>query len=154
MIIVYIDGLCQPNPSGVGTYACIIRDGKKEIYRGAGFIGEGRGMSSNSSEYRAFLDALDALEMKGFRDKEIVLYTDSQVLAKQMSGEWKAVRGYYLEYYLKAKEKRDRFANLKVEWIPRTENTEADAITEQVYEDWCKATGKRPKTPIYPQKRG
>ncbi len=152
MITCFIDGACmERNPNGIGTYACIIRDGKKEIYRGAGFIGKGKGMSSNVSEYRAFLDALSALEMKGLRDREIVLYTDSQVLAKQMSGEWKAVKGYYLESYLKAKEMRDRFTNLKVEWIPREENEETDAITNQVYKDYCKATGRKFK---YPEKRG
>jgi ribonuclease HI len=152
MITVFIDGMCaEKNPNGVGTYACIIRDGKKQIYRGAGFIGEGQGMSSNVSEYRALLDALDTLERKCLSYREIIVYTDSQVLAKQMSGEWKAVKGYYLEFYLKAKAMRDRFANLKFQWIPREENEEADAITEQVYKDYCRATGKTPK---YPQRRG
>jgi len=152
MITVFIDGLCAPkNPNGVGTYACIIRDGKTQIYRGAGFIGEGQGMSSNVSEYVALIDALDTLERKGLLNANIILYTDSQVLAKQMSGEWKAVKGYYLKYYLEAKELRNKFTRLAVQWIPREENEEADAITEQVYKDYCRATGKTPK---YPQRRG
>ena len=152
MITVFIDGMCaEKNPNGVGTYAYIIRDGKTQIYRGAGFIGEGQGMSSNVSEYVALIDALDTLERKGLLNANIILYTDSQVLAKQMSGEWKAVKGYYLKYYLEAKELRNKFTRLAVQWIPREENEEADAITEQVYKDYCRATGKTPK---YPQRRG
>lgn len=144
-IVVHIDGLCEPNPSGVGTYACIIRDGKKLIYIGAGVIGEGRGMSSNVSEYVGLIAALTALKGKKLTDKEIVVYTDSEVLARQMGGEWRAVSGFYMSYYLSAKRLRYQFTNLKFQWIPREENEEADAETKRVYEQWCKANNRKVK---------
>lgn len=102
-------------------------------------------MSSNASEYFALLDALDALERHHLTNKDIIIYTDSQVLARQMSGEWKAVKGFYLEYYLKAKSVKEKFPNIKFQWIPREENEEADALTREVYENWCRHNGRKPK---------
>jgi ribonuclease HI len=141
----------ERNPNGVGTFACIIRDGKKEIYRSAGVIGEGRGMSSNTSEYVGLIAALTALKDKNLTDRDIVVYTDSEVLARQMGGEWRAVSGFYMSYYLRAKRLRYQFTNLKFQWIPREENEEADAETKRVYSQWCKANNRKP---IYKARKG
>lgn len=143
MITCWIDGLCEPNPSGVATYGVIINEGKKLIYMGSGMIGEGRGMSSNVAEYCALLDALDILEGHELKSAEIIIYTDSQVLAKQMNGEWKAVAGHYLEYYLKAKQRRDTFPHIMFQWVSRNFNKEADALTMAAYERYCEERGIR-----------
>jgi len=102
-------------------------------------------MSSNVSEYVALIAALTALKDKNLTNRDIVVYTDSEVLARQMGGEWRAVSGYYLSYYLRAKRLRYQFTNLKFQWIPREENGEADAETKRMYEQWCKANNRKVK---------
>jgi hypothetical protein len=60
LIVVYIDGLCEPvNPGGTATYGFVIQDDSGTIFaRRAGLVRKGPGMSNNVAEYAALREVL------------------------------------------------------------------------------------------------
>lgn len=141
------------NPGGVASYGVVMHDerSKTAFYATSGVIGEGKGMTNQIAEYEAVVQALTALLRMNRDDEEIVIYTDSQMVANQMNGHWRANHGEYLGTYLKAKELAERFHYLKVQWIPREENQEADRLSQIAYETHMMIMGRTPK---YYRKRG
>jgi ribonuclease HI len=139
LIEIYTDGLAQPGNPGIGTYGyTVYRDGR-ELKSGHGFDGEP--VTNNHAEYAGLIEALrSVLE---FSDEEIVIKSDSKMLVNQMSGEWKVSKkayknpaeGSYVEMFLKAKEVAKGFSRLRLVWIPREENTEADALSRVAYHE-------------------
>jgi ribonuclease HI len=67
--------------------------------------------------------------MQNKEGEEIEIYGDSQLVVKQMNGEWGVKKGAYAEYAYKAsillcnlKEKN----TVTIQWIPREQNEKAD----------------------------
>ncbi|MEM1538313.1 MAG: ribonuclease HI [Candidatus Nezhaarchaeales archaeon] len=160
MITVYIDGLCEPyNPYGVATFGfCIYKDGEKASV-GSGVVGEGLGMSNNVAEYTALYRALTEILNRGWENEEVTVKSDSKLLVNQMNGLWRARGGLYYETFLKTLKLTRKFHKISFVWIPREENKEADSLSRQAYEEYCKkkcvgakyyddATFKRRKTGI------
>jgi len=146
MIIVYVDGLCEPqNPNGVACWGFwIYKDGKKQ-FGGKGVIGEGSGMSNNLAEYTALCKALKELINHGWQNEEIIVKSDSQLLINQMNGYWEAHGGLYYSAYIEALKISQEFRKISFVWIPREENEEADALSRQAYEEYCRIKGVEPK---------
>jgi ribonuclease HI len=144
VITAHVDGLCEPNRyNGVATYGAVIRRETGElVYMSSGMIGEGNDMSNQVAEYVAVIEALRALAGKLMTDEEIVVYTDSQLVANQMSGIWKASHGKYMAYFFEAQRMALSFKNLKFQWISRNFNKEADTLSRVAYESWCEANGR------------
>jgi ribonuclease HI len=128
MIVIYTDGLAEPNP-GLGTYGyAIYKDGQRVAAR-HGFVGES--VTNNYAEYESLVRALR--EARKFAGEEILVRSDSKLLVNQMGGEWKVRKGGYVERYAEAKELAGQFRSLRFEWIPREENTEADELSRVGY---------------------
>jgi ribonuclease HI len=145
MIEVHTDGLCEPqNPGGHGTYGVVVYTGKTVVYL-SGDVGSGPEMSNQVAEYHAVFKALEYLAERELTKEEIVVYTDSQLVAYQMNGIWAARRGMYLGTYLKVKKVAECFTHLRFQWIPREENEKADGLSRRAYEDYCAEKGIKPK---------
>lgn len=139
-IIIHIDGLTEPvNPNGIACWGFII-EGSTRIER-SGVIGEGRGMSNNLAEYSALCEALKECLKRGFEHEPIEVYSDNQMVVRQMRGEYGCHGGLYIPKYLEAKTLADKFKSIRFSWIPREENTEADALTRRAYEEYCASKG-------------
>ena len=121
MLKVFIDGCCEPNPGGTAAFGLVVYQEEKRLLAKGKVIGGGVAYSNNLAEYAGLLEFLRIWQ----GTEDTVVYSDSLMLVKQMSGEWQARQGLYLESYQKAKTmsqgKPIRFA-----WIPREENGEAD----------------------------
>ena len=143
MIIVYCDGLCQPtNPGGIGTWAYTIAFDDISLHR-YGVLGEGS--TNQMAEYKAIVEALRKLIENGWNTEETILYTDSEMAVGQLMGHKKANRGEYLALFFEAKDLMERFSNLKLQWVPREENQEADRLTRVAYEKYCQKKGRKVK---------
>ena len=135
MIVVHIDGLCEPvNPGGTATFGYVIRDDSRGVLaRKSGIVGKGPAMSSNVAEYAALCEALEFLLTRKLEDSVIEVRSDSTLVVNQMSGNWKFRKGLYHEKYLEAVRLCARFAKLRFRWIPREENEEADLLSREAY---------------------
>ena len=137
MITVYFDGLCYPrNPCGVAAYGYLIyRDGEL-IHRGFGAVGEGKGMTNNVAEYEGLRAAAQWLSDHGIMDR-ITINGDSQLVIRQMKGEW-AVRSKTSRKYVPEIKRLLGGRDVRFVWVPREMNEEADRLSRTAYEAYQK----------------
>ncbi len=119
---VYIDGACRGNP-GPAASAYIIKTINGEKVIGSSFIGIS---TNNKAEYMALVNALNEAKKLGCR--RIIIYSDSQLLTKQLNNEY-AVRSPSLKILNEeAKLLMSNFESVKIIYIPREKNLEADSL--------------------------
>jgi ribonuclease HI len=133
----WIDGACEPfNPGGTTSYGLVVKRKHKTVLRQARVVGNGKKMSSNVAEYCGLIALLEWCKANAI--SEVVnVYSDSELLVKQMRHIWRAKKGLYYPYYQQAVailkelgQKQFRFM-----WIPREDNTEADELSKQAIKD-------------------
>lgn len=122
---VHVDGASSGNPgkSGAGIVA---RDDRGEIVFTRGiYLGE---MTNNMAEYEALLRALtSALEHSV---KDITVYTDSQLVANQVTGVYRIKNMTLFSYVRRVKEIAGHFEHFAIQYIPREQNREADKLAK------------------------
>lgn len=128
MIIAYCDGACFGNPGPMGIGVVITRN-KEKLLELSEYIGNG---TNNIAEYTAVVRALEEIEKLG--EKEVTIRSDSQLIIRQLNGEYKVKEPHLLEL----KKKVDMFRSkmkIKFEHVPREENSNADELSKQAIEN-------------------
>jgi ribonuclease HI len=147
MIEAYFDGLCEPkNPGGVATFGfAVLRDGKT-VHEGHGLAATpySEGATNNVAEYTGVLKALDWLLLQGMGKERIVVRGDSELVVKQLKGEYKVKSPLLSPLYQKLKELESKFRSITFEWVPREQNRQADRLTNLAYADY---TGQKMRAP-------
>ena len=137
MITIYFDGLCYPkNPGGVAAYGYLVYRDEELLWKGFGGVGQGRGMTNNVAEYEGLKAAAQWLVDEGIEDK-IVIKGDSELVIKQMKGQYKvssATSKKYVPEIKKLLEGKD----VVFAWVPREENEEADRLSRLGYESYLR----------------
>jgi ribonuclease HI len=133
MITIYFDGLCYPrNPGGVAAYGYLVYRNSELIHKGFGAVGEGKGMTNNVAEYEGLLAAAQWFIDEGIKE-DIVIKGDSQLVIKQMKGEYRVNSATSKKYVPEIKKLLQR-EKASFVWIPREENEEADKLSRVAYE--------------------
>ena len=133
MITVYFDGLCYPrNPCGVAAYGYLIYRDDQIIHKGFGAVGEGKGMTNNVAEYEGLKAAVRWLEDNKINER-IIIKGDSQLVIKQMKGEWQ-VNSATSKKYVPEIKRLLQGMDVSFVWTPREENEEADKLSRVAYE--------------------
>ena len=133
MMEVSIDGACVPiNPGGTGCIGYVIKNSGIKIVEDSKIIGKGKGMMNNVAEYNALIFALRRLSQLKLENEHIIVKSDSNLLVNQMNRKWK-VKAFNLMPLVR--EARTLAANfhIRIEWIHRDENKEADGLTNSAY---------------------
>ncbi|MEW5933448.1 MAG: ribonuclease HI [Bacillota bacterium] len=133
-IAVWADGLCEPvNPGGIACYGWVAyRDGRK-LAEGWGVAAKGAEATNNVAEYRAVIEALEWLLAAGYRGEPVEVRSDSQLVVCQLTGEY-AVRSERVRpLYRRARRLLGQFRELRLRWVPREENEEADGLSRRAY---------------------
>jgi len=119
----YIDGASSGNPGDAGI-GIVIYKNNEEILRESRYIGV---QTNNFAEYKAFLSLLEILDKHSI--KVIKIFTDSELLVKQLKGEYKVNNEAIKNFILKIRQfKKIKF---EIEHIPRLKNKEADKLAKQ-----------------------
>lgn len=130
--VLYCDGACEPyNPGGWATWGWAAFDAAgEEIANGRGCAAHGRAATNNLAEYTAALEATDWARAQGLSG--ILVRVDSKLVAEQVSGSWQCNAPHLRPL---RDELRARLAAIEgmIEWIPRTANTRADALSRLAY---------------------
>ncbi len=134
---VYTDGGSRGNP-GISAYAFVIFDSNIEIYSSSGFLGIS---TNNKAEYTALLTALKYIVSK-IQESNIdltitnyTLYSDSELMVKQIKGEYKVKDEDLKILYLECKELIKKIANFKIEHVRREKNKRADFLVNKVLDE-------------------
>ena len=82
--------------------------------------------SNNEAEYEALLAGLRMA--KDLAVKKLAVYSDSQLITSQATGEYTAKHPRMARYLEKVREQLEAFQTYTLTQVPRTENTHADAL--------------------------
>ncbi len=117
----YIDGSSYPNPGKMGIGVVVIKGGKvvKKISESPG-----RG-TNNRAEYLAALKALKEVE-----GKELTLFSDSQLLVRQLKGKYKVKDQELKKLKARFDKLKNKFDKLEIKWISRDKNKFADSLAK------------------------
>ncbi|MCP6728676.1 ribonuclease HI family protein [Metallosphaera sedula] len=83
--------------------------------------------TNNVAEYTGLICLLKKMLTLGVTEARVE--GDSQLVIRQLKGEYSVKSKRIIPLYEKAKELLAKFSSVEIEWIPREENKEADRIT-------------------------
>jgi ribonuclease HI len=134
VLTIHTDGASRGNP-GDAAYAYVISREGSVLIEEAGCLGQ---MTNNQAEYTALVRALEhALEMGA--EHRLLIYSDSELMVKQMKGEYRVKNEELRELYEQARNLTRRFqGQVLFQHVRRAHNTRADALCNEVLD------GKRP----------
>ena len=135
-IIIYTDGGSRgnPGPAAVGFVFC--NEKKQEIKKYSQYLGEA---TNNEAEYRAVIFALKKFKAlfgkKLAKSTDIEVKADSELLIKQLQGEYKILDEKIQPLFIKIWNLRIDFKNLKFKLISREKNKEADRLVNEALDN-------------------
>ena len=123
---IFTDGASRGNPGEAGI-GVLVEDSSgnrlKEIRR---YLGKA---TNNQAEYTALLIGLRVCREMGAED--ISVFADSELLVKQMKGEYKVKHPLLLPLYTEAKTLTSGLKKFRIAHIPRAKNAHADALANE-----------------------
>jgi probable phosphoglycerate mutase len=124
MITVYIDGGARGNPGPAG-YGVRVEDAAgtliEELYGGIGVA------TNNVAEYNGLLAALQWALMHN--EPDVHVRSDSELLVRQMRGEYKVKHPGLQPLYGKARLMTAKLGRVRFEHVRREQNREADRLS-------------------------
>jgi len=129
MIRCWFDGACADNgninaETGIGFAI----DTGEDIIKISRYGGKG---TNNTAEYKALIGCLEKLLELGLDEKEIEIYGDSNLIIKQVNGEWKCNKEHLIPFKNHAQQLKGLFANLTIKWVKREKNQIADNLSKK-----------------------
>jgi ribonuclease HI len=128
-LTVYIDGGARGNPGPAGCGAVIYQDGEVLLERGE-YIGE---TTNNVAEYRAFLLGVGMAKELGASEVDVV--SDSQLLVRQVLGQYKVKAAHLKPLHKQAKESLADFESYNVRHVMREDNVVADSLVNRAIDE-------------------
>ena len=131
-IVIYADGGSRGNPGPAGA-GVAITDAKGNIVKGySGFLGI---KTNNEAEYEAVIFGLQKVKALLGKEKvkntEIEFRLDSQLIARQLNGEYKIEEERLFPLFIKIRNLKMDFGPIKFTEIPREQNKEADRLANE-----------------------
>jgi len=132
-IIIYTDGGSRgnPGPSAIGAIFC---NEKGEVFKKySEYLGDN--FTNNEAEYQAVISALKKFKAlfgkKLAKNTEIELRSDSELLIKQLNGEYKILEPKIQPLFIKIWNSKQDFKKVKFKLISREKNKEADRLVNE-----------------------
>jgi len=122
-IIFYIDGASQgnPGPSGLGVVVC--DQNENVIDNISEYLGEN---TNNFAEYSALIVALEEGLVR--KANSIFIKTDSELLVKQLNGEYKVKNEELKQLFGRVQRLLKGFKQVQINHIDRSKNKGADKL--------------------------
>ncbi len=122
--VLYTDGASSGNPGASGIGVVLDCEGRThEISEYIGFA------TNNVAEYTALIRGLEKAKALGVQ--EIKACLDSELLVKQLTGQYKVKNERLKELHKKALRLLSSFKTFSVRHIPRDKNKKADSLAKK-----------------------
>jgi ribonuclease HI len=122
-VIVHVDGGARGNP-GPAAAAAVVSDPDGQVLdEAAEVLGV---VTNNVAEYRGLLLGLQRAHELGATEVDVV--NDSELVAKQVNGEYKVKHPDMKPLHAQALAALDGFERWRVRSVPRAQNAAADAL--------------------------
>lgn len=123
---MYTDGGSRGNPGPAGVGAVVYKN-KEPIKEVTEYIGKA---TNNVAEYQAVVLGLRSL-LEDYSQAKIEVRADSQLLVKQLTGEYRVKSDNLQPLYTEVTELIDNFKEVQFIHIPREQNQKADELANQ-----------------------
>ena len=123
---LFTDGAARGNPGPAGAGAVIISPEGHVVAKLGKYLGE---TTNNVAEYTGLILGLKRAKAMGLRELEVL--ADSELLVKQLSGEYKVKADHLQPLHDEAKALLKAFDVIDVRHIPREENEAADEMSNK-----------------------
>lgn len=123
---LFTDGGARGNP-GPGAVGIVIKKGDEVVFSKGKYIGDE--VTNNQAEYRAILGGLQVASKMEI--KEMKCNLDSELVVKQLKGEYKVKNEDLRELFAKVKKAEEDFKKVSYHHIPREKNKLADAMVNE-----------------------
>jgi ribonuclease HI len=120
----FVDGASSGNPGHAGI-GVVIYKGKDQILMESKYIGM---TTNNVAEYSALLHLLDMAQKH--KIKELDIFSDSELMVKQLCGEYK-VRDEKLKELVQRAVAARKHIKYTLTHVPREKNKEADKLSKE-----------------------
>ena len=131
-LTVYTDGASRGNPGKAGIGVVIfdsspsLNNHPKLLEKDYGYIGE---TTNNVAEYKALIKALE--KVVAYNPDNVVFKLDSELLVKQINGEYKVKSKNIVQLYKEACSHLEKISRWRMVHIPRKENCLADELANK-----------------------
>jgi ribonuclease HI len=129
---IYTDGGARgnPGPAGIGVHA-------QPLFQLSEYIGE---TTNNVAEYTAAIRALEYLVNENIQVDNINFFLDSELVVKQIKGEYKVKQPHLSTLCLKVHQLLRQIPSSKISFrhVPRTQNKIADSLANQALDSHSK----------------
>lgn len=131
-LTIYTDGASRNNPGEAGAGVHILEDGRP-LPGLARYLGT---TTNNIAEYTAAIMGLEYAVQSGA--KHVRMFADSELLVKQVNGQYKVKNEGLKPLHAKVKELIARIGTVEVQYIRREQNKEADALANKAIDEKLK----------------
>jgi ribonuclease HI len=125
-VVVHVDGGARGNPGPAAAAAVLSTPDGDVLDEASEFLGVA---TNNVAEYRGLLLGLARAKALGATEVEVV--NDSELVAKQVNGQYKVKHPAMRPLYLDAMQALREFTRWSIRSVPRAQNADADALVNQ-----------------------
>ncbi|HLD55458.1 MAG TPA: ribonuclease HI family protein [Candidatus Nanoarchaeia archaeon] len=132
MIYTNSDGGARGNP-GPGAIGVIVRDDEKILTKHSSIVGNY--VTNNIAEYEGLIKALELGSQ--FTQDKITCILDSELVVKQLLGEYKVKNPKLMELFLKVQKLQDNFKIVEYKHVSREDKYQqlADELLNQEFDN-------------------
>jgi ribonuclease HI len=127
---LYTDGAARGNPGPAGAGAVIVNPAGHIMAKVGKFLGES---TNNVAEYTGLILGLKRAKAMGI--KELDVFADSELMVKQLSGDYAVKADHLKPLHDEAKSLLKAFPDVHVAHIPREENSAADEMSNRAIDE-------------------
>ena len=124
--VIYTDGASRGNPGLASIGAVVYAEEEGDLVEVA-TVSEPIGVDTNNvAEYKAVIEGLKAVA--AFDPDRVTLRADSQLLIRQLKGEYRVKAANLKPLFIEAKRLVGSLGRVKLEHVPREQNKVADGL--------------------------
>lgn len=127
---LYTDGAARGNPGPAGAGAVIVSPDGHIVAKIGKFLGDS---TNNVAEYMGLILGLRRAKAMGI--KELDVFSDSELLVKQLAGDYAVKAEHLRPLHDEAKSLLGAFSTIQVRHIPREENAQADLMSNRAIDE-------------------
>lgn len=132
MFKLFTDGGARGNP-GPAAIGAVLYKKEEVIAEISEYIGE---TTNNQAEYLALIAGLQEALIQ--QVDNVVCFLDSELIVKQLNGEYKVKNEELKIRYAKVVELAERFSSIEFKHVKRAQNKEADALVNKALDNELK----------------
>jgi len=127
---LFTDGAARGNPGPAGAGAVIVSPDGHVVAKIGKFLGDS---TNNVAEYMGLILGLKRAKAMGIKELEVL--SDSELLVKQLNGEYTVKADHLVPLHQEAQALLRAFPEIALRHIPREENAQADAMSNRAIDE-------------------